>query len=434
MLQEWRFGFGPSEKFAPEFRGKRNNLISLDGGSGKLQSVTVQFDNHEKDPQWTYKLLYQCGVGVCLAASGDGLSFTSWNDGKPITGRGADTYNALTYDTDLAAYILYSRRDYETKHGWRDIRGHRMLLNRNLHKTPGVWEPVKDWFLDLSGNAESHAHHIYALTSTRLGSLHLGLATILKYPRDCGEGGLDTTHARHDRDVSEVHLVTSRNGVHWDLRWIYTAPPLIRRGPIASWDSGCMCAANQIITVNGSHWLFYSGTNERHHHIGMPAFVANSKEFNSLSNMSTTKSEWHRKLSKVSGSIGLAMLPTNQLVGFSPTTPDLSATLMTHAFISEGEYLILNARLEPGGYVVVHLLHEQEVVATNAPISADNQVNMWCQPKCTTNGVCASVQSVSLQPCVQKSVITLIDQPVELKFVIFKATLFSFQITNKATP
>ena len=59
-----------------------------------------------------------------------------------------------------------------------------MLLKRNLHKSAGVWEPIKDWFLDLSGNAESQAHHIYALTGTRLGSLHLGLATILKYPRD----------------------------------------------------------------------------------------------------------------------------------------------------------------------------------------------------------------------------------------------------------
>lgn len=229
------FGVGRSVKFDTQFRGRNNNLISIDDGHGRAAALTVQRDDHDPNPQWRYKMLYHCrGGGVCLAASPDGLSFESWNHGKPVTGRAADTYNTLYYDqpnkrymlnvTVLCSflyfhrYMLNSRKDFATESGWRDIRGHRVLENKNLHTNCTDWRTVKEWYLDASGKVEKDNHHLYSLAVTVEPGVYLGVVGVLQWPRDLGDGGIDPVGMRPERDVSEVHLATSRDGVHWDLR------------------------------------------------------------------------------------------------------------------------------------------------------------------------------------------------------------------------
>ena len=91
--------------------------------------------------------------------------------------------------------------------------------------------------------------------------------------------------------MRDVYLVTSRDGIKWDLSSIYRDEPLIQRGREKEWDNDQvrrekkrMCrtgaiahiggqpllspwqimAAPSLITWKGEHWIYYLGINERH--------------------------------------------------------------------------------------------------------------------------------------------------------------------------
>ena len=53
------------------------------------------------------------------------------------------------------------------------------------------------------------SRQIYSVTATLTDGVYWGLATVLEYPRDISEGGVDMEN-RHERDVRDSYLVTSR--------------------------------------------------------------------------------------------------------------------------------------------------------------------------------------------------------------------------------
>ena len=53
-------------------------------------------------------------VQTCLSTSPDGIHFMPANNGTPVTGRAADTYSQLVWDTSASRYLLYTRTDFGT--------------------------------------------------------------------------------------------------------------------------------------------------------------------------------------------------------------------------------------------------------------------------------------------------------------------------------
>ena len=93
--------------------------------------------------------------------------------------------------------------------------------------------------------------------------------SVYEWPGDTSEGPTDLKK-RHERDVMNYYLATSRDGDAWDLQWIYASQPIVRRGGAGAFDKDLITPASTIVTHNDRHWLYYGGANERH---GTPKVV-----------------------------------------------------------------------------------------------------------------------------------------------------------------
>ena len=90
----------------------------------------------------------------------------------------------------------------------------------------------------------------HSLTLTRRSEdLWMGLMTVLEWAKDMGENRSNVSGApAFQRDTTNVYLVTSRDGVHIDDRWVYAQQPLILKGQFQSdWNSGFVLPADNIV-------------------------------------------------------------------------------------------------------------------------------------------------------------------------------------------
>jgi len=258
----------PVPRFEPHEQGTNNNIIAsrLFNNHG-LGSVTLTLDDHDGTGRSSrYISLFRCSksqVETCAAISHDGFRFRHINDGKSVTGRAADTYTSIAWDKERQHHLLYTRTDFGTVGGWREIRGTRAMSNKDFLGSPGNWSIESEWYLDVEGKLERDRRQVYSMTSTVYEGIHFGFLGVLNYPRDLREGGVNTTK-RHERDTVDAYLVTSRDGARWELGSVYASQPLVRRGADGAWDNDQITAAPSMITWKGKHWIFYLGANERH--------------------------------------------------------------------------------------------------------------------------------------------------------------------------
>jgi len=71
-------------------------------------------------------------------------------------------------------------------------------------------------------------------------------------------------HKRHEHDIVNFYIGTTRGNTMWDLTWVYASEPLIPRGPDGSFDKDMIFPASQIVTHSDRHWIYYNGFRERH--------------------------------------------------------------------------------------------------------------------------------------------------------------------------
>lgn len=166
--------------------------------------------------------------------------------------------------------MLVTRTDFATYSGWREIRGIRFMTNPNPKEDPKGWTSVAEWYLDQQGKGERCRRQLYSFTFMRHHDIFVAFVTVLEHPRDLHEGRsrsgetpLDNT-TRHEFDVLNVYLSTSRDALHWDLSFIYTAQPFLIRGPQASWYKDGIDPSSNFVTVGDEHYIFFSGRPERH--------------------------------------------------------------------------------------------------------------------------------------------------------------------------
>ena len=207
--------------------------LQLDGSNRLSLPATGAFsiydDANEHNMSRRFKMVLANNMSMAtLAYSHDQMTWHPCNDYKAVTGRAADTYNTLTWLPGAQQYLLVTRTDFSTRDGWREVRGIRFETSPSLDDPSSTFTPVTEWYLDREGKQERCRRQLYGLTHTYYAGLYIGLAIVLEYPRVLSEDFNNKTgrpelnfEVRHEYDVLNVYLTTSRNGIDWDLSWLY---------------------------------------------------------------------------------------------------------------------------------------------------------------------------------------------------------------------
>ncbi|MDZ4818764.1 MAG: hypothetical protein SGJ20_07310 [Planctomycetota bacterium] len=347
-------------------------------------SLAVSIDPHEVNPARRFKAGFNAvGESAGLAYSADGVHWTAYNNGQAVTSRAADTYNQIIWDQKANTYRLFTRTDFGTGGGAGEIRGTRSMTNPDVNAAPTAWTTVRSWKLD-----DANRHQVYSMTDWIYENVHFGLVSVYDYPGDVSEGTTTDWFTRHERDVLNTYLATSRDGDSWDLQWINSGQAFIPRGGDGAWDKDIVAPPSEIVTVNDQHWIYYGGANERH---------------------GTTDVSFIRQ-----HAIGVATLPLDRFVGLRAAGQ--SGIVETKAFELVASRLQVNLDAQQGALQV-------EVLDVNGvPISG--------YAKADSDSL-SNVDGVRLVPNWQQhsDLSSLVGQTIRLRFYLQAATLYAFQVS-----
>jgi len=355
-------------------------------------NIVVTLDPHATDPQHRYKAGYDGAPsgypnGACLAHSADGIEWTPYHDGQPVTGRAADFTNCLIWDERASVYRLFTRTDYGTAGGTGEIRGMRMMTNPDVGKSPSNWTTVRQWKLGREGPEEHTRRQIYTMTDWQYEGVHFGLFSIYEWPNDFSEGKTSDHVRRHERDVINTYLATSRDAVHWDFSTIYAGKPLIDRGGDNAWDKDMVFPSSWIITREQEHWIYYGGANERH---GVAEIFQPKRDL----------------------AIGLAKLPLDRFAGLN--AGERPGTIVTKPFKLSTSEIAINADARNGDVTIDVLDGNGQLVAE---LSGANGVTLINSDEMVWRAEWKSPEFVRR-----------VGQMVRLRFRLRNATLYAFRV------
>ena len=350
-------------------------------------TMSVMIDPRETDAEHRYKAAYDGpGMKAALAHSADGIRWTPYNNGRPVTERAADTCNQILWDPGARLYRLFTRTDFGPAGGTDEWRGARSMTNLDVKADPTAWKTVRSWVFDREGPKERKRRQIYSCNDWIYHGVHFGILSVYEWPGDSSEGGTDLDK-RHHHDVMNYYIGTSRDGDDWDLSWVYAGKPIVPRGPDGAFDKDLITPASTIITHDDRHWLYYGGANERHG--GPEAHYPRTHE------------------------IGLATLGLDRFVGLE--AKDVPGIVVTKPFELAGGRLEVNADAR-GGSLAVEVLdeHGQELAGLSC-------------------AVCKTLENVDgfrlqLTWNKQPGFSALQGKLIRLKFSLRNAKLFAFQV------
>ncbi len=372
---------------------KKADVITTATGGAIVHGVSL--DPHEKDPKHRYKGAYHPTnppYGACLAHSTDGISWTPYNEGKPVTYRAADYPNQIFWDEEVQVYRLFTRTDFGDPGGPGEDRGTRMMINPDVRADPTNWTTIRSWKFDLEGPEEYKRRQIYGLRDWIYEGIHFALITVYEWPGFLhpGEGPHDA-HRRHERDIMNFYIATSRDADNWDLSWVYASKPMIPRGPDGSFDKDAVYQYSPIVTHQDKHWFYYSGGLERH-----------NSGYDSA----------HARDNYV---VGLATLRLDGFVCLE--AKDQPGTVITKPLKLEGSKLEVNADAQ-NGELSVEILDAPQ---TGTPIPGFTQKEAK---------VFRGVDELRLRPSWNNhaDLAALKDKVVRLKFHLRSAKLYAFQV------
>lgn len=349
-------------------------------------TLAVDIDPHAVDSSRRYKAAYDApGMAAGLAYSGDGIRWTPYNSGQPVTHRAADSYNQILWDEAAGVYRLFTRTDFGTPGGSTEVRGTRSMTNANIESDPKNWKLVSEWIFDRDGKSEPKRRQVYAATCWIRYGVYFLLMSVYEYPGDLSEGRSPDLQTRHERDVMNFYIATSRDCQAWDLQWVYAGQPMIPRGANGTFDKDIILPASTIVTQNDRHWIYYGGANERHDIEGRkPA-------------------------------IGLATLGLDRFIRLAAT--DQPGTLVTRPFKVQGDRLEINLDARAGELVV----------------EVQDQAGRPIPGFTTTDAIPGtSIDDLRWQPKwkLQSDIASLRDKVVRLRFLLRNAKLYSFKVDD----
>ena len=281
---------------------------------------TVPWGHPEK-----YKAAFNPGNTRCaIAHSADGILWKSYNEGRSVTGRAADTFNQILWDPIAKRYMLITRTDIGAEGGLKESRASRIMVHEegnDLKAHPTAWKTLVNVNVDdpeqKITNAGVPELQMESLNVWVYENVYFALMHVLTAGELTGAEGRITVvdpDKRPDADVLDYYIGTSRDCKAFDKSWIYARKPFIPRGPDGSFDKAMLQPSSQIITRDDEHFIYYTGQYSQHH-----APKAAQKE---------------------SGRIGLATLPLDRFLG--QQAQDEVGTITTKPFKLAGDTLEVN--------------------------------------------------------------------------------------------
>jgi len=280
---------------------KQQCIVSKKGYGGYINwgvDACVLYDEWDKNPSHRFKMVYNCSPpkdplsknqkrkefapqknldssvrnldDTCIATSPDGIT---WTDHGRKFGKATDTQPCLSHHGYGENYTLVLRKDYGTAKMFREIRGTQFLTIREdifqeylPKKEEGTmpFEYLNEFYLDYNGKEERYEHQLYTFrTTSQYNDVHIATVDVLHWPRVPSLRQWKR-HAPNDdfpQDNVMTYLATSRDGIRYNFGWIYSHVPL----PLGKGlGFRYIAAASQILTLDGYHWLFYSGNRNGH--------------------------------------------------------------------------------------------------------------------------------------------------------------------------
>jgi len=188
----------------------------------------------------------------------------------------ADSYVQLTQLED--SLVMTTRRNFplsEPNFKWRGVRGVRVLRHQGrlpasrvegaiaaaaheeMLRNATAWDLEVEYKLDMQYGVHEHLRRqIYSLTITKLHGIFIGLFAILDWPKD--------SPSDPDSDKVRLYFATSRDGLHFDLSFIYADQILLPPGTPGAWDHGSMLPASRLVTTETQHMLYYEASSRVH--------------------------------------------------------------------------------------------------------------------------------------------------------------------------
>jgi len=256
----------------------RRNEKTFDLFDIGLDGVTVTIDpslpygSPEK-----YKVAFYPNIGgndcrTRLGYSADGINWSFYNKGFPVTGRAADFSNQIFWDPIRKRYLLLCRQDYAAGGGLGELRGVRIMeheKNNDLKNHPAAWKTLTTFVLDdpdktVIPGTQVPVYQIHTFPLWYYEGVYFALTDVLAATNRPVPVGKQDFHKRHEVGVWEFYMAPSRDAVNFDFAAAaYPRKPLIPRGPDGSFDKDCARPPANIITHGDEHWIYYLGTNER---------------------------------------------------------------------------------------------------------------------------------------------------------------------------
>jgi len=314
-------------------KGGKDNIVHLSQGFSCSIDGGVPWGHAEK-----YKAAFDSNTDrVCqpvLAHSSDGIRWTHYNNGRAVSHRAADTHNQILWDPIAQHYRLLTRTDLGAGGGAGEWRSTRVMVHNkgnDLRKHPTAWKILADRIRVDDPRKEKNRWGQPRLQFNGMTCwIHEGVYFALMdvYTMDQREmfSGFEY-QTRHEKDIMDFYIGTSRDGKNFDKSWIHARKPLVPRGPGGAFDKDGIKPPSQILTVGDEHWIYYAGMSERHYSIG-------------------------RDLK-----IGLAKLRLDGFICLQ--AKDKPATVITKPFKLEGDKLEVNVDAKTG-WVQVELLDKKD--------------------------------------------------------------------------
>ena len=378
-------------------RDGRSNLVLQDEAKEFSCSIdtTVPWGAADKFKGAGDSLLVP-GSEVGLWHSADGLRWTAYNQGRPVTGRAADTANQILWDAAKKAHRLRTRTDLGATGGRGEVRGTRIMLHGgNLDRDPTAWKAVSNTIQvnvprqeKMAGPNSIPRLQMEALTCWVYEGVYFGLMNVLTVGpltgAETGAGAELDHQTRHEGDVIDAYIGISRDGLKFDQTWIQQRRPLVPRGPAGAFDMDMIQIASQVVTCGDEHWLYYAGFDERHHSRG------------------------HR------GKIALAKLPIDRFAGLA--AGDKPGSFTTKPFRLDGARIEVNVDA-PDGTVQVEVLDAEglPIPALSGPARLR-----------AVNGLRTPLEWKSGQAALKDTV----GRTVRLRFELHRAAIYAFQVIS----
>mgnify|MGYP005835242673 CR=1 FL=1 len=339
-----------------------NMLFSGDKGSFMASVMHAPWD---PDARRQYRAMRLGEGGYNAAYSADGIHFEDL-PGNPVCKGGGDS-GQFSWDAHTGQYLGFAKVIYHVD-GLR-----RRCVGGTATKDFAAWPEFRpvltpDTFDDRWVPPGTTARtHFYGVSAFAYESMYIGLLWVYRAVSDEGYF-LGTIH---------VELVTSRDGIHW-LREEGDRPPILALGAPGTWDDSMIFTPNHPLVEGDRIRLYYAGFDEEHDRA-------------------------------MNGRIGLAFLRKD---GFaSLDAGDVAGTVLTKRLRGAKGPLRVNADAK-GGWLKVEA---QDADGRALPGYAIDDCRAI-----TGDGV---DQVVSWR---DRNELPAADGPVRLRFVLQKASLYSF--------